>query len=97
MSKADLIFGSIKEFLLSKTLDAQEAEIINQCDCMATCFSLFDGLISNIYKTLEQVNADLEGTLAEARDFAMKAMASWCLLGLSITLKAHISKQHICN
>jgi hypothetical protein len=56
MSKTDLIFRGIKEFLLSKTLGVQEAEIIDCCDCTATCLTLFDGLFSSIYKTTSQQN-----------------------------------------
>jgi hypothetical protein len=102
MSKADAIFGGIKEFILaeavnSETSGAQAEEIINRCDHTATCLILFDGLISQIYKTLEQVEADLEGTLAQTRDFSMKALASWCSLGLSVTLKAHVCEDHICK
>jgi hypothetical protein len=70
MSKADLIFGGIKEFLLSKTLGVLEAEIIDRCDRTATCLTLFDGLFSSIYKTTERVIEDFEGALAEARDFS---------------------------
>jgi hypothetical protein len=102
MSKADAIFGGIKEFLLaeavnSETLGAQAEEIINRCDCTATCLILFDGLISQIYKTSEQVEADLEGTLAQTRDFSKKALSSWRSLGLSVTLKAHVCEDHICK
>jgi hypothetical protein len=92
MSKADVIFGGIKEYLLlSKTLGVEEAEIINHCDCTATCFTLFDGLFISIYKTTKHVNEDFEGTLAEARDFSTKVMASWRSLGLSVTLKGHLA------
>jgi hypothetical protein len=59
--------------------------------------TLFDGLISSIYKTTEQVNKNLEGTLAEVREFSMKAMDSWHSLGLSVTLKAHIAGDHVCG
>jgi hypothetical protein len=96
MSKADLIFGGIKEYLISKTL-VEEEEIIDRCNRTATCLTLFDGLFSSIYKTTEQVNEDFEGALAEARDFATKAVASWRSLGLSVTLKAHIAEDHVCG
>jgi hypothetical protein len=38
----------------------------------------------------EQVEADLEDTLAQTMDFSTKALASLCSLGLSVTLKAHV-------
>jgi hypothetical protein len=34
--------------------------------------------------------------LAEARDFAKKAMAAWRSLGLSVTLKGHLVDDHVC-
>jgi hypothetical protein len=74
-----------------------EAEIIDCCDCTATCLTLFDGLFSSIYKTTEQVNDNVEGTMAEARDFSTKAMASWQSLGLSVTLKGHLAEDHVCD
>jgi hypothetical protein len=97
MSNAEVIFGGIKKFLIDETLGDQEAEIINRCDRTATCLSLFDGLISHIYKTSEQVKADPEGTLAKAKEFSIKALASWRSLGLSVTLKAHACEDHVCN
>jgi hypothetical protein len=97
MSKADLIFGGIKAFLLSKTSVALEAEIVSRCDRTAACLTLFDGLFSSIYKTTEQVNDDVEGTMAEARDFSIKAMACWRSLGLSVTLKGHLAEDHVCD
>jgi hypothetical protein len=96
MSKADLIFGGIKEYLISKSL-VEEAEIIDQCDRTATCLTLFDGLFSSIYKTTEQANKDFDGALAEANDFSTKEVASWSSLGLSVTLKAHIAEDHVCG
>jgi hypothetical protein len=62
MSEAGVIFGGIKEYLLSKTLGVQEAEIIDCCDCTVTCLTLFDGLFSSIYKTTKQGNEDFKGT-----------------------------------
>jgi hypothetical protein len=95
LSKVDLIFGGIKEYLISKTL-VEEAQIINRCDQTATCLTLLDGLFSNIYKTTEQVNKDFDGSLAEANNFSTKAVASWRSPGLSVTLKAHITEDHVC-
>ena len=60
------------------------------------CLKLFDGFICYIYKTLEQVKKDVEGTLATAKDYSAKAMASWWSLGLSVTLKAHLGEDHVC-
>jgi hypothetical protein len=97
MSKSDVIFGGIKEYLISKALGVPEAEIIDRCDRTATCLTLFDGLFSSIYTTTEQVNEDFEGTLAEARDYSKKAMASWRSLGLSVTLKGHLAEDHVCD
>jgi hypothetical protein len=96
MSKADVIFGGIKDMLLSKNLGVPDAEIIDRCERTATCLTLFDGLFSSVYKTTEQINLDFEGTLAEARDFAKKAMAAWRSLGLSVTLKGHLVDDHVC-
>jgi molybdate-binding protein len=70
---------------------------LDQFDWTATCLTLFDDLISSIDKTTEQVNEDLEGALAEGRDFSMKVMASWHSLGLSVKLKAHIAEDHVCD
>ena len=103
MRKADAIFEGIKEFLIAEILasnttsGAQEVEIADRCDRTAMCLKLFDGLISITYKTSEQVNEDLEGTLANATDYSAKAMASWRSLGLSVTLKAHLGEDHVCN
>jgi hypothetical protein len=91
MSKAGVIFGGIKAFLITKTLGVLQAKIIDPCDQTATCLTLFDILISSIYKLTKQMDKDFEGTLTEARDFWTKAMASWWSLGLSVTLK------HVCN
>jgi hypothetical protein len=96
MSKANLIFGGIKEYLLLKTL-VQEAKIIDRCDRTATCLTLFDGLFSSVYKTTEQVHKDFEGAMAEPRDFSTKVVASWRSLGLSVMLKAHIAEDHVCD
>ena len=82
---------------LNTTSGAQEAEIADGCDWSATCLKVFDGFISYIYKTSEQVNEDVKGTMAKAMDYSTKAMASWLPLGLSVTLKAHLSEDHVCN
>jgi hypothetical protein len=95
MSKADLIFGRIKKFLLLKTLGMLEAKIIDRCGCTVTCLTLYNGRFSSIYKTTEQVNDNFEGTMTEARDFSAKVMASWCSLGLSVTLKGHLAEDHV--
>jgi hypothetical protein len=97
MSKSEVIFGGIKEFLLSKTLLPQQAEIIDRCDRTATCLTLFDGLFSCIYKTTEQVDEDFDGAMAEVKEYAIKAIAAWRSLGLSVTLKAHCSEDHVCD
>jgi hypothetical protein len=99
MAWSRLIFAQMKAFLLEKLeedggSERAKREVTKRCDIVAKALLLFDGFLSILRTDHQNLTPQL---IAKARQFAMKALAVWRILELSVTPKCHGAEDHACD
>jgi hypothetical protein len=91
MAWARLVCNQMKAFLLEKMAEdgaseRAKKEVTKRCEIVAKCLQSFDGFLSILYADHKDLTPEL---IAKAREHAMKALAVWRMLKLSVTPKCH--------
>jgi hypothetical protein len=89
----------MKAFLLEKLKEnggseRAKREATKQCEVVAKCLLSFDEFLSILRTEHQDLTPEL---VAKAGEHAMKAVAVWQTLKLSVTPKRHRSEAHACD